>query len=83
MDVRLVAFGILEIDGVRYEHDVVVDEGRVTKRKKGPSKPLRGQYGHTPLSAREAIPWKWSGRWDSNPRHSAWEAACPRDGSSP
>jgi len=34
MDARLVAFGILEIDGVRYEHDVVVDEGRVTKRKK-------------------------------------------------
>jgi hypothetical protein len=57
MDARLVWFGIVEIDGVRYEHDVVVDEGRVTKRKKGPSKPLRERYGHTPLTAHEAIPW--------------------------
>jgi hypothetical protein len=57
MEARLVGFGIVEIDGVRYEHDVVVDEGLVTKRKKGPSKPLRQRYGHTPLSALEAIPW--------------------------
>jgi hypothetical protein len=57
MEARLVGFGIVEIDGVRYEHDVVVDEGRVRKRKKGPSKPLREQYGHIPLSALEAIPW--------------------------
>ena len=45
MRARLVAFGIVEIDGVRYEHDVVVHEGRVGKRKKGPSKPLRDRYG--------------------------------------
>jgi hypothetical protein len=57
MEARLVRFGIVEIDGVRYDHDVVVDEGRVIKRKKGPSKPLRERYGHTPLTAHEAIPW--------------------------
>lgn len=51
------AFGSIEVDGQTYEHDVVVDRGRVRKRKKGPSKPLRSRYGHTPLSAAEDIPW--------------------------
>lgn len=51
------AFGSIEIDDVTYEHDVVIEEGRVRKRKKGPSKSLRPQYGHTPLTAAEDIPW--------------------------
>jgi len=51
------AFGSIEIDGATYEHDVVIDRGRIRKRKKGPSKPLRDRYGHTPLSAAEDIPW--------------------------
>ncbi len=50
-------FGSIEIDGVRYEHDVVVEHDRVRKRMKGPSKPLRARYGHTPLTAAEDIPW--------------------------
>mgnify|MGYP000222883680 CR=1 FL=1 len=29
MDARLVGFGVLEIDGQRYEHDVVIDHGRL------------------------------------------------------
>lgn len=57
MDVRLVAFGQIEIDGHRFEHDVVIEGGKVRRRKKGPSKPYRDRYGHTPLSADEAIPW--------------------------
>lgn len=57
---KLVSFGVIEIDGERFEHDVVIEHGKVTKRKKGPSKPLRGKYGHTPLSPKEDIPW--SGR---------------------
>jgi len=57
MDARLIAFGQIEIDGHRFEHDVVVDRGAVRRRKKGPSKPYRNRYGHTPLSAQEAIPW--------------------------
>lgn len=36
---------------------MVVDAGRVRRRRKGPSKALRDQYGHTPLSAAEDIPW--------------------------
>ena len=52
------AFGSIEIEGVTYEHDVVVDRGRIRRRKKGPSKSLRSQFGHTPLSEAEDIPWR-------------------------
>src|SRR5688572_9541668 len=51
------AFGSIEVDGETYEHDLVVDRGRVRKRRKGPSKPFRRRYGHTPLSLDEDIPW--------------------------
>ena len=57
MKARVIAFGVIEIEAQRYEHDVVIEKGKVTKRKKGPSKPLRDRYGHTPLSAEEKIPW--------------------------
>src|SRR5262249_15964318 len=43
--------------GTRYTHDVVIDGGKVRKRKKGPSKEFREKFGHTPLSAGEEIPW--------------------------
>jgi hypothetical protein len=36
----------------------VIDGGKVRKRKKKPSKQSREQYGLTPLSAKEEIPWK-------------------------
>src|SRR6266446_10070165 len=52
------SFGSIRIDGVTYEHDVLVDRGQVRKRKKKPSKKFRGGFGHTPLSAEEEIPWK-------------------------
>jgi hypothetical protein len=51
------SFGSIEIDGENYEHDVVIDHGEISKRKKGPSKELRSRYGHTPLSGAEQIPW--------------------------
>ena len=52
------SFGRIRIDGVTYEHDVVIARGEVRKRNKKPSKQLRGAYGHTPLSLKEEIPWK-------------------------
>jgi hypothetical protein len=52
------AFGSIQIDGSTYEHDVVIDRGEVSKRKKKPSKKFREQFGHTPLSVEEKIPWK-------------------------
>jgi hypothetical protein len=51
------AFGSIRIDGVTYEHDVVIDRGEVRKRHKKPSKKSRDRFGHTPLSADEQIPW--------------------------
>lgn len=50
-------FGSIRIDGVIYEHDVMIARGRVRKRKKKSSKPFRGAFGHTPLSMKENIPW--------------------------
>ena len=52
------SFGSIQIDGVTYEYDLVIDRGRIRKRKKKASKPYRGAYGHTPLSAQEDIPWR-------------------------
>jgi hypothetical protein len=57
MKVRLVKFGEIEVEGKRYTHDVVIDGGKVRKRKKRPSKQFREKFGHTPLSAEEKIPW--------------------------
>ena len=53
----MLSFGRIEIDGKPYDHDVVIDGGRIRKRKKGPSKPFRDRFGHTPLSPDERIPW--------------------------
>jgi hypothetical protein len=50
-------FGSIRIDGVTYEHDVVIARGRVRKRKKKASKHFRGAFGHTPVSIEENIPW--------------------------
>jgi len=52
------SFGSIEINGVLYEHDVLIDRGGVRKRKKKPSKQFRDSFGHTPLSLEEKIPWK-------------------------
>jgi len=52
------SFGSLRIDGITYEHDVMIDHGQIRKRKKKPSKKFREDFGHTPLSVEENIPWK-------------------------
>lgn len=52
------SFGTIQIDGTTYEHDVVIDRGEVFKRKKSPSQKFRDEFGHTPLSLEEEIPWK-------------------------
>jgi hypothetical protein len=52
------SFGSIRIDGVTYQHDVVIDHGQVRKRKKKPSRAFREAFGHTPLSVAEAIPWE-------------------------
>ena len=52
------SFGSIQINDVTYEHDVLIDRGEIRKRKKKPSKKFREEYGHTPLSAEEEIPWQ-------------------------
>jgi hypothetical protein len=52
------SFGTLQIDGSTYEQDVVIDRGEIRKRRKMPSKKFRDDFGHTPLSIEEEIPWK-------------------------
>ena len=56
MQVRLLRFRSLELEGLHYENDIVIEGGRVRKRKKKPSKPYRDEFGHTPLSADEELP---------------------------
>jgi hypothetical protein len=58
MRIENFSFGLIQIDGETYEHDVVIDRGEIKKRKKKPSKKFRDKFGHTPLSIEEKIPWK-------------------------
>lgn len=55
--VETLSFGKIVIDGTTYDRDLVIDHGKIGKRKKGQSKVLKGRYGHTPLTAKENIPW--------------------------
>ena len=52
------SFGSVGVDGVTYDHDLIIDRGKIRKRKKAASKRFRGAYGHTPLSTAEEIPWR-------------------------
>ena len=52
------SFGSIRVDGVTYGHDLIIDRGKIRKRKKAASRKFRGAYGHTPLSAAEDIPWR-------------------------
>ena len=58
MDFEEFSFGSIRIDGITYEHDVVIDRGKIHKRNKKASKKFRDAYGHTPLSIEEDMPWK-------------------------
>jgi hypothetical protein len=51
------SFGSVRVDGVRYDHDLIIDRGKIRRRKKGASRKFRRAYGH-PLSAAEDIPWR-------------------------
>jgi hypothetical protein len=52
------SFGSVRVDGVTYDHDLIIDRGKIRRRKEGASRKFRGAYGHTPLSAAEDIPWR-------------------------
>jgi hypothetical protein len=50
-------FGSVKVDGEKYSKDIVLDRGELRRRKKKPSREFREQFGHTPVSLREEIPW--------------------------
>ena len=50
----LTSYGWIEIEGVRYEHDVIVHRDRsVERRSKKKSRKYRGYFSHTPLAETE------------------------------
>jgi hypothetical protein len=52
------SFGSIRVDGVTYDHDLIIDHGKIRKCKKAASRKFRDRYGHTPLSVAEDIPWR-------------------------
>ena len=52
------SFGSVPVDGVTYDHDLIIDRGKIRKRNKAASRKFRGASGHTPLSIAEHIPWR-------------------------
>ncbi len=58
MKIGAFSFGKIRIEGALYQRDVVIDRGCVRRRKKKPSKKHRDEFGHTPVSLDEKIPWK-------------------------
>ena len=57
MRIAWLGFGAVLVEGERFETDLLIDRGRVRRRKKKASQPYRDSFGHTPLSAAEPIPW--------------------------
>jgi hypothetical protein len=58
MQIENFDFGSIRIDGITHKHAVVIESGETRKRKKKASKKFRDDFGHTPLSVEEDIPWK-------------------------
>ena len=50
--------GSLKIDGEKHTTDIILDRGELRRRRKKPSREFRDQFGHTPVSLREEIPWE-------------------------
>ena len=64
MTIDAYSFGEITIDGTRYDHDVIVEsDGSIRKRRKGPSKPRKAEFGHTPLTPEEELPWDAGSIW--------------------
>jgi hypothetical protein len=57
MDVSYPGFGTILVEGTQFDHDIVMEGGRVRPRNKKPSRGFRSRYGHTPCSIGEDIPW--------------------------
>ena len=49
--------GSIKINGEKHTKDVILDHGEVRKRSKKPSREFKKDFGHTPVSIKEEIPW--------------------------
>ena len=87
MKAEVLGFGEIELDGERYDHDIVIQAGEVKKREKGVSKRFRDEYGHTPTVRRGGHPLgrkaidRWHGRVWKTADHagSGGRGKAPRD----
>ncbi|MCF7927657.1 MAG: hypothetical protein K9L68_01090 [Spirochaetales bacterium] len=57
MEATNLKFGSIEINGTEYDHDLIIDRNRVLRRDKKPSKVGKKIFGHTPVTAKEMLPW--------------------------
>ena len=57
MKVKDYSFGSITIDDKTYGKDLMIDNGSIKKRNKEVSKKYSEDFGHTPLSVEENIPW--------------------------
>ena len=57
MQINELSFGNIKIDGISYSEDIVIEECKIIERDKSVSRKIKGQFGHTPLSLAENIPW--------------------------
>jgi hypothetical protein len=48
------SFGSVRVDGVTYGHDLIIDRGKIRRRKKAASRKFRGAYGYTRCRSRSA-----------------------------
>ena len=58
MKMRMQTFGEIEVEGERYDYDLVIEQGGIRKRSKKPSKAYRsrfGEPGHTSLYCYECV----------------------------
>jgi len=60
MKANEVSFGKIVIDGKVFTEDIVISKGRIEPRKKSVSRMMKHEYGHTPLTVHENIPWECS-----------------------
>ena len=76
------SFGSIRVDGVTYDHDLIIDRGKIRKRKKAASRKFRGAYGHTPLSPPRTSRGDAAGWWPA-PAPTARCRCCSRSGTRP
>ena len=67
------SFGSVCVDGVAYDYDLIIDRGKIRKRKKAASKKFRGGYRHIPAVGRRRHPLAMPPAGDRHRR--CWRAA--------